>query len=112
MAFFPVSLKGKLLLFLISICFYLISENLSSIFKRLSYLFQDFMNAVCTNIVHLNKCHLQNYGGNYDSFIRTRLELLENQAKRYKWEQDQIAHMKVIIVLNAFKLFLENNKRT
>jgi hypothetical protein len=69
------------------------------------------MNAVCTNIVHLNKCHLQNYGGNYDSFIRTRLELLENQAKRYKWEQDQISHMKVIIVLNVFKLIIEN-KRT
>ena len=54
---------------------------------------------MCTNIIHLHKNHLQNYGGNYDSFIRTRLELLENQAKRYKWEQDQIAHMKVIHIL-------------
>ena len=33
--------------------------------------------------------------GNYDSYVQTRLEQLENQAKRYKWEQDQIAHMKV-----------------
>lgn len=33
-------------------------------------------------------------------FVRTRLELLENQMKRYKWEQDQIKHMKVI--LNIF----------
>ena len=54
------------------------------------------MNAVCTQIIHLDKIQLQNYGGNYDSFIRTRMELLENQGKRYKWEQDQIAHMKVI----------------
>lgn len=46
-------------------------------------------------MIHLNKRRLKCYGGNYDSFIRTRLELLENQAKRYKWEQDQIAHMKV-----------------
>lgn len=53
------------------------------------------MNGVCTQIIHLNKRRLQYYGGNYDAFIRTRLELLENQAKRYQWEQDQIAHMKV-----------------
>ncbi|GAB6027165.1 ATP-binding cassette sub- F member 2 [Chamberlinius hualienensis] len=55
---------------------------------------QDFLNGVCTNIIHLNKKRLKYYGGNYDAFIKTRLELLENQAKRYNWEQDQIAHMK------------------
>ena len=58
---------------------------------------QDFMNGVCTNVMHLDKQKLQYYGGNYDAFVRTRLELLENQAKRYQWEQDQIAHMKVIM---------------
>ncbi|XP_059084746.1 ATP-binding cassette sub-family F member 2-like [Tigriopus californicus] len=55
---------------------------------------QDFMNGVCSNIIHLDKKVLTSYGGNYDVFVRTRLELLENQAKRYQWEQDQIAHMK------------------
>lgn len=35
-----------------------------------------------------------NFQGNYDAFVRTRLELLENQMKQYNWEQDQIAHMK------------------
>nr|QST14997.1 ABCF2 protein [Diaphanosoma celebensis] len=55
---------------------------------------QDFMNGVCTNIIHLDKCKLKNYTGNYDAFVRTRCELLENQMKQYKWEQDQIAHMK------------------
>jgi len=55
---------------------------------------QDFMNGVCTQVIHLNKQKLQYYGGNYDAFVRTRLELLENQAKQYQWEQDQIAHMK------------------
>lgn len=55
---------------------------------------QDFMNGICTNIIHLDKKRLKYFGGNYDAFIRTRLELLENQAKRYNWEQDQIAHMK------------------
>merc|ERR1711874_965319 len=34
------------------------------------------------------------YGGNYDTFIRTKSELEESQMKQYNWEQDQIAHMK------------------
>merc|ERR1712179_302378 len=55
---------------------------------------QDFMNGVCTNTIHLHQEVLQYYGGNYDTFIRTREELLENQMKQYNWEQDQIAHMK------------------
>jgi len=55
---------------------------------------QDFMNSVCTNIIHLFKRKLEYYGGNYDSFIKTRMELLENQGKRYEWEQAQLQHMK------------------
>merc|ERR1712037_464180 len=55
---------------------------------------QDFMNGVCTQIMHLHKQRLEYYGGNYDAFIRTRGELMENQEKRYQHEQDQIAHMK------------------
>jgi hypothetical protein len=37
------------------------------------------------------------FQGNYDAYVRTRFELEENQMKRYKWEQDQISHMKVIL---------------
>lgn len=55
---------------------------------------QDFMNNVCTNVIHLFNKKLEYYTGNYDTFIKTRLELLENQAKRYNWEQAQIKHMK------------------
>jgi len=55
---------------------------------------QDFMNGVCTNIIHLDQKTLKYYGGNYDTFIKTKQELEENQEKRYQWEQDQIAHMK------------------
>ena len=36
------------------------------------------------------------YGGNYDTFVRTKMELDESQMKQYQWEQDQIAHMKVL----------------
>ncbi|VDO27856.1 unnamed protein product [Brugia timori] len=58
---------------------------------------QDFMNGVCTNIIHLFQRRLEYYGGNYDTYVRTRTELLENQMKRYKWEQDQLQHMKEYI---------------
>jgi ATP-binding cassette subfamily F protein 2 len=55
---------------------------------------QDFMNGVCTNVMHLEQQKIKLYGGNYDAFVRTRAELMENQEKKYQWEQDQIAHMK------------------
>jgi len=55
---------------------------------------QDFLNGVCTNIIHLHKNNLKYYGGNYDAYIKTRFELEENQMKRYQWEQAQISHMK------------------
>ena len=55
---------------------------------------QDFLNGVCTNIIFLNKKTLTNFTGNYDTYVQTRIELETNQAKRYQWEQDQIAHMK------------------
>merc|ERR1719447_475839 len=55
---------------------------------------QDFLNGVCNNIMHFDQRKLKMYGGNYDTFVRTRMELDENQMKQYQWEQDQIAHMK------------------
>jgi len=55
---------------------------------------QDFMNGVCTQVMHLNNQRLEYYGGNYDAFVRTKAELDENQEKKYQWEQDQISHMK------------------
>lgn len=58
---------------------------------------QDFLNGVCTNIIHWQKQKLQYYGGNYDTYINTRKELEDNQMKRYNWEQDQIKNMKEYI---------------
>merc|ERR1712241_1306036 len=43
---------------------------------------------------HFHERKLKMYGGNYDTFMKTRLELMEAQMKQYNWEQDQIAHMK------------------
>eukprot|EP01012_Entosiphon_sulcatum_P050999 TRINITY_DN7000_c0_g1_i1.p1 TRINITY_DN7000_c0_g1~~TRINITY_DN7000_c0_g1_i1.p1 ORF type:complete len:615 (+),score=126.55 TRINITY_DN7000_c0_g1_i1:25-1845(+) len=55
---------------------------------------QDFLNNVCTNILRMHNRKLQYFRGNYDQYIKARLELEENQMKRYAWEQDQIKHMK------------------
>jgi ATP-binding cassette subfamily F protein 2 len=55
---------------------------------------QDFLNGVCTNIIHLQSRKLTYYSGNYDTYIKSRAEREENQMKQYNWEQDQISHMK------------------
>lgn len=55
---------------------------------------QDFLNGVCTNIIHMAQKKLITFTGNYDQYIITKAELEENQMKAYKREQDEIAHMK------------------
>jgi len=55
---------------------------------------QDFLNSVCTNVIHWHLKKLNYYGGNYDTYVKTRAELEENQMKRYQSEQDQIKNMK------------------
>jgi ATP-binding cassette subfamily F protein 2 len=72
-------------------------EDYLSKWKKILFLVshsQDFLNNVCTHIVHHNKKKLVYYSGNYDQFIKTRSEKEEEQEKRYKSEQDQIKHMK------------------
>ncbi len=57
---------------------------------------QDFLNNVCTHIVHL-ETHTQTlkyYRGNYDSFVDTRRDANIEQMKRYEAEQADIAAMK------------------
>jgi len=59
---------------------------------------QDFLNGVCTNIIHITpQRQLVVYGGNYDTFIRTKEENEVNQMKQYKKEQDDIKHIKQFI---------------
>ncbi|KAJ2120043.1 ABC transporter ATP-binding protein arb1 [Coemansia sp. RSA 1822] len=59
---------------------------------------QDFLNSVCTNIVHITpKRRLVYYGGNFDTFVRTKQENDVNQMKAYDKQQDEIAHIKKFI---------------
>ncbi|KAJ1985208.1 ABC transporter ATP-binding protein arb1 [Dimargaris verticillata] len=56
---------------------------------------QDFLNGVCTNIIHLDhKRKFNFYTGNYDSFIKTKEELEVNQMKAYNKQQAEIEHIK------------------
>jgi len=58
---------------------------------------QDFMNGVCTHIIHLQNKILKPYTGNYDQYVHTRAELEEHQMKNYNREQGEIAHIKEYI---------------
>lgn len=58
---------------------------------------QDFLNGVCSNMIDMRMKGLQMYGGNYDSYVKTRHELETNQMKSYQKQQDEIAHIKKFI---------------
>ncbi len=58
---------------------------------------QDFLNGVCTNMLDMRLQKLNAYGGNYDSYVKTRSELETNQMKSYTKQQEEIAHIKKFI---------------
>jgi ATP-binding cassette subfamily F protein 2 len=58
---------------------------------------QDFLNNVCTNTINLSQQKLVYYGGNYDTFVKTKNELEVDQMKRYHKQQAEIAHIKQFI---------------
>lgn len=58
---------------------------------------QDFLNGVCTNMIDMRQKLLLQYGGNYDSYLKTRQEQETNQMKQYHKQQEEIAHIKKFI---------------
>merc|ERR1719446_1316229 len=59
---------------------------------------EDFMNGVCTEMMQLtvdNK--LVFWGGNYDSYVKTRQEVEVNQLKAWEKEQTDIKHLEEFI---------------
>lgn len=58
---------------------------------------QDFLNGVCTNTIHMRQQRLRYYGGNYDTFVKTRFELEINQMKAFKKQQSDIEHLQNFI---------------
>jgi ATP-binding cassette subfamily F protein 2 len=57
----------------------------------------DFLNGVCTNMIDMRMKQLLYYGGNYDTYIKTRTEQETNQMKAYEKQQDEIKHIKKFI---------------
>ncbi|KAI5849265.1 P-loop containing nucleoside triphosphate hydrolase protein [Morchella snyderi] len=57
----------------------------------------DFLNGVCTNMLDMRMRRLIYYGGNYDTYIKTRTEQEANQMKQYTKQQDEITHIKKFI---------------
>ncbi|KAI1852377.1 hypothetical protein JX265_003856 [Neoarthrinium moseri] len=58
---------------------------------------QDFLNGVCTNMIDMRKQQLLYYGGNFDSYVKTRSEQEVNQQKAYEKQQAEIEHIKKFI---------------
>jgi len=58
---------------------------------------QDFLNNVCTNVIHLTQQKFVYYGGNYNAFVKTKADLDIDQMKRYHKQQEEIAHIKSFI---------------
>lgn len=57
----------------------------------------DFLNGVCTTMIDMRQQKLLYYGGNYDSYYKTRTEQETNQMKAYTKQQEEIAHIKKFI---------------
>ncbi|MCJ1306851.1 ABC transporter ATP-binding protein arb1 [Agyrium rufum] len=57
----------------------------------------DFLNGVCTNMIDMRMRQLIYYGGNYDTYMKTRTEQETNQTKAYAKQQDEITHIKKFI---------------
>ncbi|RMZ70946.1 abc transporter atp-binding arb1 [Pyrenophora seminiperda CCB06] len=57
----------------------------------------DFLNGVCTNMIDMRQKKLLYYGGNYDTYHKTRTEQEVNQTKAYEKQQDEIKHIKKFI---------------
>jgi len=53
---------------------------------------REFLNEVCTDIIHLERRRLKYYKGNFDQFVKTREELRRNQAVQYQRQQNIIKH--------------------
>lgn len=59
---------------------------------------QDFLNNVCTNIIHLTpQRKLVYYAGNYASYVKTRQENEVQQMKQFVKQQEEIKHIKQFI---------------
>lgn len=58
---------------------------------------RDFLDEVCTDIIHMHNEHLDSYKGNYSMFLGTRLERRKNQLKEYEAQLQYRQHLQAFI---------------
>jgi len=58
---------------------------------------REFLNAVCTDIIHLNNKKLDYYKGNYAVFEKTRSDRLKSQQRAFEAQQSQKKHIQAFI---------------
>jgi len=73
-----------------------IQENLAGILVVVSH-DRAFLDAVCTDIIHLNKKSLTYYKGDYDTFERTRMERAKHQQSVFESSEARRKHIQTFI---------------
>ena len=63
---------------------------------------RNFLNNVCTDIMHLNRQKLTYYRGDYENFVQVVAEQEKQQAKKYEAQQKKRAHMQEFIDKNRY----------
>ncbi|KJE91955.1 ATP-binding cassette sub-family F member 3, variant [Capsaspora owczarzaki ATCC 30864] len=58
---------------------------------------RDFLNSVCTDIIHMHHARLEAYKGDYDTFEKARDERILNQAKEYEAQLMYRQHLQAFI---------------
>eukprot|EP00762_Andalucia_godoyi_P008599 ANDGO_04566.mRNA.1 ABC transporter F family member 3 len=58
---------------------------------------RDFLNAICTDMVHLHSKNLTYYKGNYDAFENVRRDRLKNQVRLHEAQDKQRKHVQAFI---------------
>lgn len=58
---------------------------------------RDFLNEVCTDIIHFDNQKLSYYKGNYDNFEKMREQEIEQSKKQFDSQQKKIAHVQEFI---------------
>ena len=60
---------------------------------------RDFLNTVCTDVLHLHHLKITSYRGNYDVFEKTAAERHRNAKKAAEGQERQKKHMQVPNIL-------------
>lgn len=58
---------------------------------------RSFLNQVAQEILHLNAQKIECYRGNYENFIKTRIENQKNQQREYEAQFEYRQHIQVFI---------------